>query len=112
MGATRESPSLDDAADDSAELDELRRRAYGPAADIFDDSSALARLIELELRHGAGRAGPVPKTPDTRDEGPDAPAAEDGAAARSPDPRPRRRSVALVATAAGAALIAAGVISA
>ncbi|MDL9980034.1 hypothetical protein [Microbacterium candidum] len=32
----------------SAELRELRRRAYGPGADIFDDPVALARLEELE----------------------------------------------------------------
>jgi hypothetical protein len=51
MGATRESPSLTDAA----ELDELRRRAYGPEADIQDDASAIARLSELESLHGHGR---------------------------------------------------------
>jgi len=31
-----------------AELDALRRRAFGPNADIHDDEAALARLIELE----------------------------------------------------------------
>jgi len=30
------------------ELEALRRRAYGPDADIYDDAGALARLIELE----------------------------------------------------------------
>lgn len=32
------------------ELDELRRRAYGPDADILADPAALARLVELEDR--------------------------------------------------------------
>lgn len=35
-------------AGETAELRELRRRAYGPDADIFDDPAALARLEELE----------------------------------------------------------------
>jgi hypothetical protein len=35
-------------AGDRAELDELRRRAYGPRADIAEDSAAMARLEELE----------------------------------------------------------------
>ena len=34
--------------DEQSELDALRRRAYGPDADIYDDAGALARLIELE----------------------------------------------------------------
>ena len=32
------------------ELDALRKRAYGPRADIFDDAPALSRLLELEDR--------------------------------------------------------------
>lgn len=34
--------------DEQRELEALRRRAYGPDADIYDDADALARLIELE----------------------------------------------------------------
>ncbi|TGY37974.1 spermidine/putrescine ABC transporter permease [Microbacterium laevaniformans] len=34
----------------------LRRRAYGPDADIADDPAALARLRELEQRQGRGSA--------------------------------------------------------
>ena len=37
------------------ELDALRRRAYGPDADIFGDPGALARLDELEERVRPGR---------------------------------------------------------
>jgi hypothetical protein len=36
--------------DDVAELADLRRRAYGPDADIHEDPSAVARLDELETR--------------------------------------------------------------
>lgn len=40
---------LDDGGRDGiSELDALRRRAYGPDADIFADADALARLTELE----------------------------------------------------------------
>ena len=34
--------------DEQPELEALRRRAYGPDADIHDDADALARLVELE----------------------------------------------------------------
>ena len=34
--------------DEQRELEALRRRAYGPDADIYDDAGALTRLIELE----------------------------------------------------------------
>jgi hypothetical protein len=44
MGATQASPSRADLA----ELTELRRRAYGPDADIAGDPDACARLLELE----------------------------------------------------------------
>ncbi len=35
-------------SDAERELDELRRRAYGPHPDIQNDPAALARLTELE----------------------------------------------------------------
>jgi hypothetical protein len=47
MGATRASPSRADLA----ELAELRRRAYGPDADIAEDPAGCARLLELEAAH-------------------------------------------------------------
>ena len=113
MGATRESPSLDEATEDAAELGELRRRAYGPAADIFDDSGALARLIELERRHGARGWMPLPEArTDSGDESTAAPTAEDDAGERPVGHRPRWRASALVATVAGAALLAGAVLSA
>lgn len=48
--------------DERAELGELRRRAYGPDADIFEDAAALERLRELEeaaSRTGSGAAALV-----------------------------------------------------
>ncbi len=42
------------------ELDALRRRAYGPDADILDDPVAVARLSELEERLRRARAVRVP----------------------------------------------------
>jgi len=100
MGATRESPSRTDAA----ELDELRRRAYGPDADIWDDAEAIARLSELELLWGHGA---VPKEPGTTE--PPIDAAETPASAQSDfqaleDTKPiattprRRRRMAMIAT--------------
>lgn len=41
-------PLGDGGRDGISELDALRRRAYGPDADIFADADALARLTELE----------------------------------------------------------------
>ena len=56
--------------DDVAELAQLRRRAYGPGADIGADPAALARLDELETRIRLRFASPErtsagPATPDT-----------------------------------------------
>jgi hypothetical protein len=112
MGATRESPSLDDAANDSAELAELRRRAYGPGADIFEDSSALARLIELE-RNRVGASGTPVLDPEmvTADE-PAVPPPAPGAEVSSAGRRAPRRAAALIATAAAAILVIATVASA
>ncbi len=47
-------------AADRAELESLRRRAYGPDADVFEDAPALARLIELEDLARAGGSGAAP----------------------------------------------------
>lgn len=47
-------------APDRAELDALRRRAYGPGADIHDSPIAVARLIELEDRARAEASAPAP----------------------------------------------------
>lgn len=95
MGATRESPSLTDAA----ELDELRRRAYGPGADIWDDANAIARLIELESLRGH-RGSSIASTPHAATP---APAEEPAPAPPEPVPashRRRRRAAAIVVTAA------------
>ena len=47
-----------------AELDALRRRAFGPNPDIHDDPAALARLIELE-EPAQPRTGEQPEPEDT-----------------------------------------------
>jgi hypothetical protein len=57
------------------ELDALRRRAYGPDADILRDGEALARLRELEDRVRQDRFPPAPDA--------DVPAATPGAASPS-----------------------------
>lgn len=51
--------------DDVAELAALRRRAYGPDADIDGDPAALARLDELEtrVRRSIAPPDPVPVVP-------------------------------------------------
>lgn len=55
------------------ELAALRRRAYGPFADIEADPVATARLRDLEERSRADRApGPATSTADVVDEAPDA----------------------------------------
>ncbi|MGI6879386.1 hypothetical protein [Microbacterium sp. gxy059] len=85
------------------ELDALRRRAYGPDADIASDPAALARLRLLEQ---AARPAPSVPVPDAQgeDESPaavaeSAPSAradappEEGSASRA---RPRRVSAAIV----------------
>lgn len=54
-----------------AELDALRVRAYGPAADIADDPAALRRLAELEER--ARPAAPTVTRPYTAEPGTAAP---------------------------------------
>lgn len=52
--------------DDATELAELRRRAYGPDADIASDPSALARLVVLEdaARAPASNVHAAPGPPD------------------------------------------------
>ena len=55
-----EQPSGDATHAEQGELDALRRRAYGPDADILDDPDAVARLSELEERLRRARAVRVP----------------------------------------------------
>lgn len=50
--------------DARAELDALRRRAYGPDADIADDPEAGARLAQLEERARSARAPAATAAPD------------------------------------------------
>ncbi|MFB7890988.1 hypothetical protein ACFC1I_02135 [Microbacterium sp. NPDC056044] len=51
-------------SDVGGELDDLRRRAYGPHPDIEDDPAALARLIELEAaQHPSPRPRAVVAAP-------------------------------------------------
>lgn len=107
-------PSADAYAD---ELNELRKRAYGPDPDIQDDAGALARLIELE----AARSRPIPSVRVL-----EAPTAEAAATApilvtipatqKSPPPRdtapaPTRRW-GLIALTVGAAIAATGTLAA
>lgn len=113
---------------DDGELQALRRRAYGPDADIFGDPAALRRLRELE-----GKGRPVETGPEVADRD-DAPAAPESAEARVPAepaeplepaeqppaatgdrPRLRLRRPRLIATLAlvvVAAVVAGGVIAA
>lgn len=49
-------PLEDGGRDGVSELDALRRRAYGPDADIFADPDALARLAELEEQRRRARS--------------------------------------------------------
>ena len=61
---------------DQDELQVLRERAYGPAADIHLDAQALQRLHELEGRGGAWEATPTAEADEKQDEFPP-PAAEE-----------------------------------
>jgi hypothetical protein len=99
--------------DEVAELAALRRRAYGPGADIDGDPAALARLDELETRV---RLGIAPSGPDVEPEPavvPDAVAASTGAAAvivnepDSPAPRFGRRTVLVAGTVVAAVVVVA-----
>ncbi|MDT0181684.1 hypothetical protein Q9S36_16020 [Microbacterium sp. ARD31] len=112
-------------AGDRAELDELRRRAYGPRADIAEDVAAMARLEELEASLRAesattGSAGGESRVPGASAVGrtapdaafergaPTAERAEDAASASlAPSRRPRRR-VAVAFAIAGALVVGAG----
>lgn len=108
------------------ELAELRRRAYGPDADIVADPAALARLRELEtFAHdraraaGAGRAASavsdaVPDTGPGRSAGPAsaAPSAADPVAARAEGGEVRRRLPRRLGLAWVASIVAAVVVSA
>lgn len=58
MAVLPQTPEVtDDPDEDAAELAELRRRAYGPGADIADDPAARARLEELEERARPSSSG-------------------------------------------------------
>ncbi|WP_285135922.1 hypothetical protein [Microbacterium sp. lyk4-40-TSB-66] len=86
--------------DEEAELAQLRRRAYSPAADIASDPHALRRLVELEARVDAEETSPAPVEHEPVVPG-DEPAPD---AAPDPPrfslPRPRRSTVILLGAAA------------
>ena len=104
--------------EESDELERLRRRAYGPDADIAGDAAAQARLSELEAAQRrqatpvvdaaagvpAGSAEPVPvagarrgacRNADSDPRRPEPPRHRGGAAAAVGDPRRRHRDLAL-----------------
>lgn len=112
---------LDDGGRDGiSELDALRRRAYGPDADIFADADALARLTELEeqvrrdrsslseepARDAAVDASPEPSTTEPP-AGVSAHAAEIVAISRARAPR---WHVTLIAATAAVALLLGGAV--
>lgn len=106
--------------DDVAELAALRRRAYGPDADIHGDPAAVARLEELETRVRLHRA-PADLEPDPAAEPDTVAAATEPTAATAaiepaavivtgpdaPGPRFRRRTALVAGIAAAAVVIAA-----
>jgi hypothetical protein len=71
----RSEPSGDVTDAERRELDALRRRAYGPNADIFDDEDALARLHAMEERVRADRFPPAAPTSRAAASAPVAPSA-------------------------------------
>ena len=98
-----------------AELDRLRRRAYGPEPDA--DDAALRRLTELEelvlSERAASRPRSAPAEPDGSFEpaGPDEPVGpvepvEPDQPVEPDEPAPRRRSRAVVAVAAAIGVVA------
>jgi len=105
-------------AGDRAELDALRRRAYGQDADIHDDADALVRLIELEdLARPAVSDTPrhpqPPAVPEGDADGPQAPTAAQpqAPAERAPAPRSRRRGLPAAVIAAAATIVVALVVA-
>ncbi len=99
---------------DDDELRMLRARAYGPAADIHLDDTALRRLHELEAAAASPSSAGSTPTPDAprlstpEPAGAPASASEDGVEPAAPAPPPSRSRVGRRATAAvaGIALIA------
>lgn len=91
------------------ELDDLRRRAYGPGPGIADDPDAVRRLEELEREARGPAATPPPSAPAPEAIAPDDPAPEEPAEAEASRPS-RAGALALVAAglvaAAGAFAIA------
>jgi hypothetical protein len=107
-------------AEARAELEALRRRAYGPDADIENDPAALARLVELERRlaPGAAEAPEVAEAADAASTSPSPPPAgirdESRPASAGPPPapkhrRPRRWQLALIGGVGLAAMVLGGV---
>lgn len=100
-------PSGDVTRAERRELDALRRRAYGPDADIFDDEDALARLGALEEQVREDRFPPaVHAEPSVAP--PTAGVAPKAALVSVPVPRAPRWHGALVAATAAVAVLLAG----
>ena len=95
--------------DDVAELAALRRRAYGPDADIDGDPVALARLDELETRVRLDLAPAVPDAEPEPDTLPamSAPAAVIVGEPDRPAPRFGRRTVPVAGIVAAAVIVVA-----
>ena len=96
------------------ELDALRRRAYGPDADISGDAAALERLLALEdrlridqLRRAGGRLPGELDAAQPRAPAPDSETPLGAMASPSPPPRPRARRLrlTLIAGTMGAATL-------
>ena len=118
-GTVGDEPSGDVAHAEMTELDALRRRAYGPDADIFSDAEALLRLSVLEervrrTRYPSPAAAPPPSPRAAENAEPDAgsPAVPPQATPDEPSPplapgrrAPRWHSALVAATAAVALLL-------
>ncbi|KHK95285.1 hypothetical protein LK09_19525 [Microbacterium mangrovi] len=99
--------------DELLELAELRRRAYGPDADIAADPEARARLAELEAASHARHPGasPVPPGPDAAGpHDPGRPAPVEASVPEDPVPRRRRTRIVGAAVTAGFLLVVAAVL--
>jgi hypothetical protein len=90
------------------ELDALRRRAYGPDADIYDDVDALARLQTLEEEVRADRFPPAVQAPSASASAPASAHVSPATVFSVSTPRAPRWHGALVAASASVAVLLGG----